>query len=221
MYRRAPFQHLSRNSNLWLVRFRSAIFHERLHWSAERPTSFYHRRTDLAACRARRPTHTQRHGAFSRCYLAASPRSPTSGLGSQWLSNLSDMSLSPYLERFPFALAHGTRSSSLFESVIHRSGDSTCADHALGSVFFSIWSQRASPAIAAANRALESACADRFREPRVAPQEDGAVPVLGGAAQPDRDDTHCDGALSGGRCPRLAHRGRRSVRARLRCVGPH
>ena len=35
------------------------------------------------------------------------------------------------LERFPFALAHGTRSSSLFESVIHRSGDSTCADHAL------------------------------------------------------------------------------------------
>ena len=35
------------------------------------------------------------------------------------------------LERFPFALAHGTRSSSLFESVIYRSGDSTCADHAL------------------------------------------------------------------------------------------
>ena len=35
------------------------------------------------------------------------------------------------LERFPFALAHGTRSSSLFERVIHRSGDSTWADHAL------------------------------------------------------------------------------------------
>ena len=35
------------------------------------------------------------------------------------------------LERFPFALAHGTRSSSLFESVIHRFGDSICADHAL------------------------------------------------------------------------------------------
>ena len=36
------------------------------------------------------------------------------------------------LERFPFALAHRTRSSSLFESVIHRSGDPTCADHVLG-----------------------------------------------------------------------------------------
>ena len=35
------------------------------------------------------------------------------------------------LERFPFALAHGTRSSSLFESVIHRSDDATCTDHAL------------------------------------------------------------------------------------------
>jgi hypothetical protein len=35
------------------------------------------------------------------------------------------------LERLPFPLAHGTRSSSLFESVIHRFGDSTCADHAL------------------------------------------------------------------------------------------
>jgi Protein of unknown function (DUF4011) len=39
------------------------------------------------------------------------------------------------LERFPFALAHGTRSTSLFESVIHRFGDSICADHALGRPF--------------------------------------------------------------------------------------
>jgi hypothetical protein len=35
------------------------------------------------------------------------------------------------LEQFPFALARGTGSSSLFESVIHHSGDATCADHAL------------------------------------------------------------------------------------------
>jgi hypothetical protein len=39
------------------------------------------------------------------------------------------------LERFPFALAHGTRSTSLFESVIHSFGDSICADHALGRPF--------------------------------------------------------------------------------------
>jgi hypothetical protein len=48
------------------------------------------------------------------------------------------------LERFPFALAHGTRSSSLFESVIHRSGDSTCADHALVSQT-PIWPTRFPP----------------------------------------------------------------------------
>ncbi len=36
------------------------------------------------------------------------------------------------LERFPFALAHGARSNSLFDRVIHRSGDATCSDHALG-----------------------------------------------------------------------------------------
>jgi hypothetical protein len=54
---------------------------------------------------------------------------------------------SPALERFPFAFAHGTRSSPLFqafrsrhvnvpkrqvESAIHRSGYSACADHAPG-----------------------------------------------------------------------------------------
>ncbi len=37
-----------------------------------------------------------------------------------------------YLERVPFALAHGARSSALFERAIHRSGGSTCADRALG-----------------------------------------------------------------------------------------
>src|SRR4051794_20092650 len=35
------------------------------------------------------------------------------------------------IERFSFALAHLTRSCSLFESMIHRSGDSTYTDHAL------------------------------------------------------------------------------------------
>jgi hypothetical protein len=35
------------------------------------------------------------------------------------------------LERFPFALAHGRRSNSLPDRMIHRSGDSTCADRAL------------------------------------------------------------------------------------------
>jgi hypothetical protein len=33
------------------------------------------------------------------------------------------------LERFPFALAHGPRSILLFDRMIHRSGDSTYADH--------------------------------------------------------------------------------------------
>jgi hypothetical protein len=36
------------------------------------------------------------------------------------------------LERFPFAPAHGPGSNSLSDRMIHRSGDSTCADHALG-----------------------------------------------------------------------------------------
>ncbi len=36
------------------------------------------------------------------------------------------------LERFPFALAHGNRSRSLFDRMSHRSDGSTCADHALG-----------------------------------------------------------------------------------------
>jgi hypothetical protein len=35
------------------------------------------------------------------------------------------------LERFPFTLAHGDRSDSLFARMIHRSGDSTFSDHAL------------------------------------------------------------------------------------------
>jgi L-fuconolactonase len=35
------------------------------------------------------------------------------------------------LERFPFALAHGYHSNSSSDRMIHRSGDSTCADHAL------------------------------------------------------------------------------------------
>ncbi len=35
------------------------------------------------------------------------------------------------LDRFPFALAHGPRSNSLFDRVTHRSGDATCSDHAL------------------------------------------------------------------------------------------
>jgi hypothetical protein len=34
--------------------------------------------------------------------------------------------------RFPIALAHGHRANSLFDRVIHRSGDSTCSDNALG-----------------------------------------------------------------------------------------
>jgi hypothetical protein len=34
-------------------------------------------------------------------------------------------------ERFPLALALGYRSNSLFDRVIHRLGESTCADHAL------------------------------------------------------------------------------------------
>ena len=35
------------------------------------------------------------------------------------------------LERLPFALARGRRSNTLSDRMIHRSGDSTCADHAL------------------------------------------------------------------------------------------
>jgi hypothetical protein len=36
------------------------------------------------------------------------------------------------LERFPFAPAHGYRANSLSDRLIRRSGDSTCAVHALG-----------------------------------------------------------------------------------------
>jgi hypothetical protein len=38
------------------------------------------------------------------------------------------------LERFPFALAHGPRSNTLFDRVIHRLGGSACADRALAAV---------------------------------------------------------------------------------------
>jgi hypothetical protein len=43
----------------------------------------------------------------------------------------SDQIIRHAFERFPFALAHETRCNTLFDSVIHRSGDSACTDHAL------------------------------------------------------------------------------------------
>jgi hypothetical protein len=51
---------------------------------------------------------------------------------SLWLGNGGAAGAS--LERFPFALAHGARSNSLSDRMIHRSGDSTCSDHALAFV---------------------------------------------------------------------------------------
>ena len=41
--------------------------------------------------------------------------------------------------RFPIALAHGHRANSLFDRVIHRSGDSTCSDHACLMTFPWFW----------------------------------------------------------------------------------
>jgi hypothetical protein len=92
------------------------------------------------------------------------------------------------LERFPFALAHGTRSSSLFESVIHRFGDSIWADHALDHFqperAGGQWSVSLFDRMIHAPGTFRSArsCFNRHNRLCIGEHEDAAIPRVGSVA---------------------------------------